>query len=84
MRFRRIRVDAKRNRNKMLADTNESGYVWTEPKLSAKAFKFKQYVTSMLLVSLGHPVQTIQLTSNSQPKNCLITICLYKSKVHGA
>ncbi len=24
MRFRRIRVDAKRNRNKMLADTNES------------------------------------------------------------
>ena len=32
MRFRRIRVDAKRNRNKMLADTNESGYVWTGPK----------------------------------------------------
>ena len=31
MRFRRIRVDAKRNRNKMFADTNESGYVWTGP-----------------------------------------------------
>ncbi len=25
-------MDAKRNRNKMLADTNESGYVWTGPK----------------------------------------------------
>ena len=24
-------MDAKRNRNKMLADTNESGYVWTGP-----------------------------------------------------
>ena len=31
MRFRRIRVDAKRNRDKMLADTNEFGYVWTGP-----------------------------------------------------
>ena len=29
--FRRIRVDGKRNRNKMFADTNESGYVWTGP-----------------------------------------------------
>ncbi len=26
-------MDAKRNRNKMLADTNESGYVWTGPIL---------------------------------------------------
>ena len=25
-------MDAKRNRNKMFADTNESGYVWTGPK----------------------------------------------------
>ena len=25
-------MDTKRNRNKMLADTNESGYVWTGPK----------------------------------------------------
>ncbi len=33
MRFRRIRVDAKRNRNKMFADTNESGYVWTGPDI---------------------------------------------------
>ena len=33
VRFRRIRVDDKRNRNKMFADTNESGYVWTGPKL---------------------------------------------------
>ena len=24
-------MDAKRNRNKMFADTNESGYVWTGP-----------------------------------------------------
>ena len=32
VRFRRIRVDDKRNRNKMSADTNESGYVWTGPK----------------------------------------------------
>ncbi len=29
-------MDAKRNRNKMLADTNESGYVWTGPKMSSK------------------------------------------------
>ncbi len=36
MRFRRIRVDAKRNRNKMLADTNESGYVWTGPVTELK------------------------------------------------
>ncbi len=27
-------MDAKRNRNKMLADTNESGYVWTGPKFA--------------------------------------------------
>ena len=27
-----IRVNAKRNRNKMFADTNESRYVWTGPK----------------------------------------------------
>ena len=27
-----IRVDGKRNRDKMFADTNESGYVWTRPK----------------------------------------------------
>ena len=26
-------MDANRNRNKMLADTNESGYVWTVPQL---------------------------------------------------
>ena len=26
-------MDAKRNRNKMLADTNESGYVWTGPNI---------------------------------------------------
>ena len=32
VRFRRIRVDDKRNRNKMFADTDESGYVWTGPK----------------------------------------------------
>ena len=32
MRFHRIRVDAKRNRSKTLADTNESRYVWTGPK----------------------------------------------------
>ena len=31
VRFRRIRVDDKRNRNKMFADSNESGYVWTGP-----------------------------------------------------
>ena len=30
--FRRIRVDESRIRNKLFADTNESGYVWTEPK----------------------------------------------------
>ena len=29
-------MDAKRNRNKMLADTNESGYVWTGPKKSVQ------------------------------------------------
>ena len=27
-------MDAKRNRNKMLADTNESAYVWTGPNLT--------------------------------------------------
>ncbi len=53
-------------------------------KLSARAFKFKQYVISMLLFFGGHRVQAIQLTSNRQPKNSLITICLYKSKVQGA
>ena len=30
VRFRRIRVDQGHIRNKMFADTNESGYVWTE------------------------------------------------------
>ena len=30
-RFRWICMDAKRNRNLMFADTNESGYVWTGP-----------------------------------------------------
>ncbi len=54
------------------------------PWLSARAFKFKQYVISMLLFFGGHPVQAIQLTSNRQLKNSLITICLYKSKVHCA
>ncbi len=32
MRFRRVRVDAKRNCKNILADTNESGYVWTGPE----------------------------------------------------
>ena len=32
VRFRRIRVADKRNRNKMFADTNESVYVWTGPE----------------------------------------------------
>ena len=32
VRFRRIRVDESRIRNKMFADTNESWYVWTGPK----------------------------------------------------
>ena len=32
VRTRRIRMDAKRNRNKMFADTNESGFVWTGQK----------------------------------------------------
>ena len=53
-------------------------------KLSARAFEFKQYVISMLLFLGGYRVQAIQLTSNRQQKNSLITICLYKSKVHGA
>ena len=53
-------------------------------KLSARAFKLKQYVISILLFLGGHRVQAIQLTSDRQPKNGLITICLYKSKVRGA
>ena len=31
VRFRRIRVDESRIRNKMFAGTNESEYVWTKP-----------------------------------------------------
>ena len=31
VRFRRIRVDESRIRNKMFADINESGYAWTGP-----------------------------------------------------
>ena len=34
VRFRRIRVDEGRIRNKMFADTNESGYVWTGPRFN--------------------------------------------------
>ena len=32
VRFRRTRVDESRIRNKMFADTNKSGYVWTGPE----------------------------------------------------
>ena len=34
VRFRGIRMDARRNRDKMFADTNESGYMWTRPQFS--------------------------------------------------
>ena len=34
-------MDAKRNRNKMLADTNESGYVWTGPLMEIPRVKLK-------------------------------------------
>ena len=33
--FRRIRVGARGNRNKIFADTNKSGYVWTGPQTTS-------------------------------------------------
>ena len=36
-RFHQIRIDAKRNRNLMFADTNESGYVWTGPQQNTQS-----------------------------------------------
>ena len=38
-------MDAKRNRNKMLADTNESGYVWTGPVIYQKQINGLQWRT---------------------------------------
>ena len=44
-------MDDKRNRNKMFADTNESGYVWTGPYITVPKI-FDQLICSILTVPL--------------------------------